>query len=103
MDIILGYWRIKPEMEQEFLDFWKRTIESRPEGLVHEYLTRFDPGEMSTWSELQPRDCITYVNVGFWEKKELWKRLFDVKHRMLPFEAYPLKIAWLKVKDKHEW
>ena len=76
MVIVLIHWRIKPEMEHEFLEYW-RTTTTVPDrtGLITEMLSEVNtPKDFSyiTWT-LDPESLgnfKSYVNVGIWSDSE---------------------------------
>jgi hypothetical protein len=98
MDIILVYWKIKPDMEQEFLDWWKSGLASKPEGLIEEHLSKVEPDETSNWDLLNP-SYVTYLNVGKWTDKSHWKNIFSGQAKLQPFEASLRERIWVSVKE----
>jgi len=97
MDIVIVYWKIKPEMEQEFLDWWKLGMESKPDGLMEEHLSKVEPDETSTW-DLSSPGYLTYINVGKWTDKKHWKAAFSDHSTLQPFEASLRERIWVSVK-----
>ncbi|MBI4894705.1 MAG: hypothetical protein HY833_03145 [Candidatus Aenigmarchaeota archaeon] len=101
MDIIVVYWKIKPDMEQDFLEWWRSGLGSKPEGLIEEHLSKVEPDETSTW-DLSNSKYVTYLNVGKWKDKKYWKKVFSGQAKLQPFEAALRERIWVSVKDTRE-
>ena len=100
MDIMLVKWKIKPDMEQDFLDWWREGMENPPEGLINEHLSKVEHDTTSTW-DLMNSKYVTYVNVSIWQDKSDWKKTFSGKSNMLPFEDSLRERVWVNVKATH--
>jgi len=98
MDIVMVYWKIKPDMEQEFLEWWSSGMESKPEGLIEEHLSKVEPDETSTW-DLSSPGHVTYINIGKWEDKKYWKEMFPEHSKLQPFESSLRERIWVSVKE----
>jgi hypothetical protein len=101
MDIVLVCWKIKPKMEQEFLEWWRNGLESKPEGLVEEHLSKVEPDDTSTW-DLSSSKYVTYVNVGKWKDRKYWKKVFPGQAKLQPFESSLRERVWISVKESRE-
>lgn len=101
MDIILVYWKVKPDRESDFLRYWKEgSLKGKPEGLIAEYLSKLEPDETTTWQLGNP-DALVYVNVGLWENKSFWKKAFPNPPSRQPFEDSERERVWFSVKETH--
>lgn len=98
MDIVLVHWKIKPDMEQEFLTWWQTGVEGKPKGMIEEHISKVEPDETSTWDLASPK-YLTYINVGKWEDKKLWKDAFSGQNHLMPFEESMRERIWLSVKE----
>jgi hypothetical protein len=110
MEIVLIYWKIKPDQEAHFLEFWEKKLKIRDKsGLIAEYLSKVnDPKtdrerQWFTW-KLFRGDVVTYVNVGLWRSKDDFldetERYrsddYEFKHEMAEIKAEDTERAWLK-------
>ncbi len=68
--VALVYWNVKQGSEEEFLQFWKKTLPiSDKSALVGEFLSRVDlPDGYNTW-DLTADGATMFVNVGVWRSK----------------------------------
>ena len=100
MDILLVFWKIKPDMEKDFVEWWQGSLEKRPDGLVNEYLSKVEPDETSTWDVSSPK-YVTYMGVGLWKDKSHWKKVFSGQSHLMPFEDSLRERVWLSAKGEH--
>ena len=93
MRLVVVEWRIKPDHEAEFLDYWsQREVVPERHGLIGEFLSQVDlsmPSPWITWA-LDP-DCTTYINVGLWSSGAAFREqigyMINDAQPMQPFEA----------------
>jgi hypothetical protein len=109
MDIVLIYWKIKPDQEKRFLDFWENKLKIKDKsGLVAEYLSRVNDPKTDRdrkwfrWN-LFRRDVVTYINVGLWKSKEEFLAETEryrsddseFRHEVAEIRAEDTERAWL--------
>jgi len=115
MIIVLINWRITPEKECDFIQFWSSSLKlNNAVGLIGEFLSRVegpDFFEKITW-QLEPSELendksfwrsetyISFVNVGMWETLVEFDRAVGSKmnadpRSMLEYEAAPRRRAVL--------
>ena len=93
MRLVVVEWRIRPDREAEFLDYWsQREVVPERDGLIGEFLSRVDlsmPTPWITWA-LDPR-CTTFINVGLWSSGEAFREqigyAINDARPLQPFEA----------------
>lgn len=101
MDIVLVRWKIRPEKEDEFLEYWKKSIDVKPKGLIDENLSKVESDETSNW-DISDGAPVVYVNVGRWESKEDWKRAFtELPTSPMDFESELRERVWVSAKESH--
>lgn len=92
--IIVVHWKIRPGMEQQFLEYWstQARVEDRS-GLVSEFLSSVADRERLgwiNWSNLDPR-WTSFFNVGLWRDEASFQgqigRFIDNSRPPLAFEA----------------
>ncbi len=72
MIIVLIHWKIRPDMEPEFQEFWGKEakIDDRS-GLVGEYLCSVETAQVFpfiTWPLIPDSNCYTpFINVAIWK------------------------------------
>jgi hypothetical protein len=115
MIIVLINWRIVPEKEASFVEFWRSTLKLEgAEGLIGEFLSKVEKEsfyEKVTWG-MEPSEqeadksfwnalsYVSFVNVGLWASLEQFDfavgKLMNTDPRaMNEFEAAPRRRAVL--------
>ena len=98
MIVVIVHWKIRPEMVDEFLEFWKTAaIVDDRSGLIGEFLCEGHSTTEFDWITWPLAGCEgryrSFVNVGFWNSGEEFQaqveRYFDSATGPKEFEAEP--------------
>ncbi len=96
MIIVLIHWKIKPEMVEDFLKFWKDTaVVTDRRGLVGEFLTEAHSTAEYPWVTWHLTGCEgkyrSFINVGYWDSAQEFQeqigKYFETSTEMQKFEA----------------
>jgi hypothetical protein len=109
MDIVLIYWKIKPNQETHFLEFWEKRLKiGDKSGLAAEYLSKVNDPKTERerkwfiW-RLFRKEVVTYVNVGLWKTRDEFldeteryrSDSYEFKNEMIEIKAENTERAWL--------
>lgn len=107
MVIVVIHWKIKPDMVDEFLDFWKTSaVISDRTGLIGEFLSEGHSTAEFDWITwpMTGREGIyrSFVTVGYWNSGDEFQaqvgRYFETSTGPQDFEAEPRLRTALKPK-----
>ncbi|MCY4141073.1 MAG: hypothetical protein OXF56_22755 [Rhodobacteraceae bacterium] len=107
MIIVVIHWKIKPDMVDEFLKFWrKKAIVEDRSGLIGEFLSEGHSIAEFDWITCPLTGCEgkyrSFVNVGYWKSGKEFQaqvgRYFDSSTGQKKFEAEPRSRTALKPK-----
>ncbi|MCY4588990.1 MAG: hypothetical protein OXE86_00190 [Alphaproteobacteria bacterium] len=98
MIIVIIHWKIKPDMVNEFLDFWRMSaVVNDRNGLIGEFLGEEHSAAEFGWITWPMTGCKgkyrSFVNVGYWNSGDEFQaqvgRYFDLSTGPKDFEAEP--------------
>src|SRR5438876_1292161 len=104
MHIVLVYWKIIPDKEDDFLKWWWDTTKppNKPKGLIVEMLSRQVHDENNTWEGIVVPGATIYFTVGLWEDKSYFKpALSKFMTEKFPFEFGIRERFWFEPKLTH--